>query len=79
MFMMFMKVSIDRVWGMYNSLQLLGNLNSYVSLLIPPASYQLLQVLKNVSYFKLMKNEHVQIFLRTHVFSRATMAQEFVL
>lgn len=69
LFMVFMSVSINRVWGMYNSLQLLSNFSSYDSLLIPPASFELLQVLKNVSYFNLLQNEQVQLFLRAHVFT----------
>ena len=78
-FMIFMSVSIDRVWGMYNSLQLLSNYISYEALMIPPASYKLLMVLKNISNFNIMKNETVQIFLRTHVFTRATAISDFVL
>lgn len=46
---------------------------------LPAPSHELLKVLKNVSYFNIAKNEQVQLFLRAHVFPKATAFQEKIM
>ena len=38
-FMLFMSMSMNRVWGMYNMVQLIANITNFKALLIPANSY----------------------------------------
>ena len=53
-FMLFVSVSMDRVWGLYNMLQIECNLLNFQFLKIPANAGYLLTVLKGISEFKLM-------------------------
>ena len=70
-FMIFMSVSMNRVWGFYNLLQLISNLQRYEALLIPAPSGYLLFILGNVSNFSILKEQNVQNWLKDVVFGNA--------
>lgn len=77
-FMLFMSFSIEKVWGMYNMLQMLSNYINLDSVLLPPTSSTFLQVLHNVSNFNLMKNPFVQYWLATYVFTHAENLKNYL-
>ena len=77
-FMIFMSVSLNRVWGLYNMLQIVSNLVNYKLMSIPANSYYLLFILKNVSNFSIFKDENVQLWLKEHILSRADALREFL-
>ena len=58
-FMLFAKVSLDRVWAMYYTLQLMTNFLNYVKLLLPANAVMILNIIDNVVCFRLFKNKDV--------------------
>ena len=68
LFMLFARVSMDRVWALYYMLQMMTNMSNYFSLLTPSNGYYILNIIKNVVCFRLMKNEHVQRVAIKYIF-----------
>lgn len=68
LFMLFARVSMDRVWALYYMLQMMTNLSNYIKLLTPSNSYYILIMIKNVVCFRLMKNETVQRLATKYIF-----------
>jgi len=77
-FMLFMSVSMNRVWGLYNLMQLICNLLRYEQLLIPAPSAFLLKVVGNVSNFSVLKEQNVQNWLKNSVFKHAEALEQFL-
>jgi hypothetical protein len=70
-FMMFMSISIKRVWALYNMLQLLINLDKYVMVSVPSNMQLILEIITNIVNFSLLEQEDVKKGLEKHVFGRA--------
>ena len=70
-FTLFMSVSMNRVWGLYNMLQIECNLLNLHFMKIPANAQYLLQILKGISDFSLMSEPMVKNFLRDYIFKRA--------
>ena len=70
-FTLFMSVSMDRVWGLYNMLQIECNLLNFHFMKMPANAHYLLSVLNGISSFKLMSEPIVKDFLKNHVFKNA--------
>ena len=68
LFMLFARVSMDRVWALYYMLQMMTNLSNYMSLLTPSNSFYILTIIKNVVCFRLMRNETVQRIAKQYIF-----------
>lgn len=71
LFMLFMSASMDRVWSFYNMLQLSTNLLHFNSISIPANNVVLMAIIKNVTYFSLFKDKHVQDWLQKYIFGKA--------
>jgi hypothetical protein len=69
-FMVFMSASMNRVWAMYNMMQILSNFLNYLTLSIPANADFILNVVKNISFFSMLSEENVQNFLETKVFKK---------
>jgi hypothetical protein len=76
LFMLFARVSMDRVWALYYMLQMMTNLSNFIILLTPSNSLYILIVIKNVVCFRLMKNESVQRLAKKYIF-RSKLALQF--
>ena len=50
-FMMLMKFSLNKIWSLYNMLQLLVNVKNYVPLVIPGNLSMVLDLIENTVYF----------------------------
>lgn len=70
-FMLFMSVSMNRVWALYNMLQLLINLDKYVMISVPSNVELILEIITNIVNFSLLEQENVKQSLEKHVFGRA--------
>ena len=53
-FMLFMSFSMNRVWALYNMLQLLSNFNNYLTMTIPANAYFIVNVMMNVTFFSIL-------------------------
>ena len=53
-FMVFMSVSMNRVWALYNLLQLISNLNNYMILSIPGNAFFIIVIVSNISQFSIL-------------------------
>ena len=58
-FMIFMSVSMNRVWALYNMLQLLNNLEEYRLLAIPPNLGMILDAIGGMVNFSILDSEIV--------------------
>lgn len=76
LFMLFARVSMDRVWALYYMLQMMTNLSNFIILLTPSNSLYILIVIKNVVCFRLMKNESVQRLAKKYIF-KSKLALKF--
>jgi len=76
LFMLFARVSMDRVWALYYMLQMMTNLSNYIVLLTPSNSLYILIVIKNVVCFRLMRNESVQRLAKKYIF-KSKLALQF--
>ena len=47
-------MSMDRVWGLYNMLQVQSNLSNFERVLLPANAEYILFITKNVSFFNLL-------------------------
>ena len=72
-FMLFMKVSMDRVWATYYMLQLIGNITNFTNLLIPANAMLVISLIQNVAYFKILENEFIQRMAKKYVFNEKTL------
>ena len=70
-FMVLMSVSMNRVWALYNMLQLLINLNNYPRVSVPANTEFLLDTISNIVNFSILEQENVKQGLEKHVFGRA--------
>ena len=70
-FMVFMSVSMNRVWALYNMLQLLINLDKYVMVSVPSNMQLILEIITNIVNFSILEQEDVKQGLEKHVFGRA--------
>ena len=52
-FMLFMSCSMDRVWGLYNMLQVQSNIPNFQTITLPTNAEHILMITKNVSFFNL--------------------------
>ena len=77
-FMLFMSVSMNRVWGLYNFLQVISNLRNYRRLMIPAASDFLLVMVESVSNFSFLKEQNVQVWLKEYVFGKSKKLQQIL-
>ena len=50
-FMMLMKFSLNKIWSLYNMLQLLVNVKNYVPLVLPGNLRMVLDLIENTVYF----------------------------
>ena len=50
-FMMLMKFSLNKIWSLYNMLQLLVNVKNYVPLIVPGNLSMVLDLMENTVYF----------------------------
>lgn len=71
--MLFMRVSMDRIWALFYMLQLLANLKNVKNQLTPANAQVLITMMDNVVCFKVFQNEFVQSFLIEKVLSKKTM------
>ena len=71
--MLFMKVSMDRVWATYYMLQLIGNITNFTNLLIPANAMLVISLIQNVAYFKILENEFIQRMAKKYVFNEKTL------
>ena len=78
-FMVFMSLSMNRVWALYNMIQLLVNLNEYKMIKIPGNLGLVLEVLQGMVNFSILDQEHVQSFLKKHVFKKMEKLQNFLM
>jgi len=58
-FMLFMSMSMGRVWSLYLMLQVTSNINNFSVLLIPANTQYILFILANVSNFSVLKEANV--------------------
>ncbi|MFM1932434.1 MAG: hypothetical protein RL226_1737 [Bacteroidota bacterium] len=77
-FLIFMSVSMTRVWALYNMSQLLINLDDYRKIALPGNLSFVLQVIKGMVYFKILDQPSVQVFLNNHVFNRMHTLQKIL-
>jgi hypothetical protein len=54
-FMVFMSASLDRVWSLYNMLQILSNMKNMLTMSIPANAYLIITVIKNISFFSVLQ------------------------
>lgn len=73
-----MSMSMNRVWGMYNMIQLISNITNLKQLMIPANSHQFLMVLKNVAFFNMLKQIDVQLWLKENIFKNMSGLQELI-
>ena len=59
LFTMFMSLSMDRVWGLYNMLQVQSNNINFKNLLLTANTQYILFIFKNVSFFNVMQQADV--------------------
>ena len=55
-FMLFMSVSMNRVWGLYLMLQIVAHITNYEALIIPATAADVANALYYISYFKMMEH-----------------------
>ena len=63
-FMIFMSVSMDRVWSLYNTMQLMSNITEYQMLKIPANSLFFINIIKVTSNFDLLGEPNVQKWIQ---------------
>ena len=54
LFMVFMSASMNRVWALYNLLQLISNLKNYLTLSIPGNAFFIIVIVSNISQFSIL-------------------------
>jgi hypothetical protein len=59
-FMLFMSVSMNRVWGLYLMLQIISHITQYDALIVPASAENVAKALYYVSYFKMAQHPVVQ-------------------
>ena len=74
-FMLFMSVSMNRVWSIYNMLQILSNFINLRTLSIPGNSFFIIKIIQNVSFFSILSEENVQRWLEVKIFKHAQKLQ----
>jgi len=67
-FMLFMSVSMGRVWSLYLMLQVASNINNFTVLLIPANAQYILMIMQNISNFSVLKEPNVQIWFKEKIF-----------
>ena len=70
-FMLLMSVSMNRVWALYNMLQLLINLSNYERVIVPANIEFLLNTISNIVNFSILEQQEVKLWLEQHVFGKA--------
>ena len=70
-FMIFMSISIERVWSLYNTLQLMAIISKNPELKIPANAQFFIEVVEEISNFKIGENKNVQKWLHKYVFRHA--------
>jgi hypothetical protein len=73
--MLLMSVGMNRVWSLYLMLQLFSNIANFKRLLIPANALFMLQILKNISFFRFFQTPEVQVWLKENVFRHLEMLQ----
>ena len=58
-FMVLMSVSMNRVWALYNMLQLLINLSNYEMVYVPVNMEFLLRTISNIVNFSILEQQNV--------------------
>ena len=69
-FMVFMSVSMNRVWSLYLMLQITSNLRNYETLIIPANVDYVVYIMSNIANFKILQEINVQIWLKENVFGK---------
>ena len=59
-FMVLMSVSMNRVWALYNVLQLLINLSNYERVIVPANTEFLLSTISNIVNFSILEQQNVK-------------------
>lgn len=77
-FSMFMSISMDNVWGLYNMLQIECNIINLTFMTMPANAQYLISILKPLTAFKIGENKIVKKWLKTYVFARAEFLQEII-
>ena len=77
-FMIVMKFGLNRVWSLYNMLQLLVNLKNYTRLVVPANLVTILDLIQDVVYFSPLDDPVIQKYLKDHVFGRLENLQAFL-
>ena len=61
--MLFMSFSMNKVWTLYNMMQLITNIKNYKTMIIPANLLLLIDVVQNIVSFSLFDNAFVQTWL----------------
>ena len=62
-FMLFMSFSMNKVWTLYNMMQLITKIKNYKTMIIPANLLLLIDVVQNIVSFSLFDNAFVQTWL----------------
>ena len=76
--MLLMKVSMNRIWSLYNMFQLLINLKNYELMQMPANLGMTLRKIETTVNFNVMEQPIVQLWLKQHVFGRMERLQEIL-
>ena len=77
-FMVFMSVSMNRVWSMYLMLQITSNL-IHLNLQLPGNAEYITFMTEQISYFKVTEEKNVQYWLKLYVFGNVEWLQQALL
>ena len=58
-FMVFMSVSMERVWAVYNMLQLAVNINNYPDLKVPANTMFFFEIVQGITNFSIFEDKNV--------------------
>lgn len=76
--MVFMSLSMNKVWSTYNMLQIIGNYLNFKMLHFTAASKNIVFICKNISFFNLLKNDHIQIWLKENIIGNIKFLKEIL-
>jgi hypothetical protein len=73
-----MSVSMNRVWSLYLMMQIIGNISDLQNFIIPSNAQFILNLLFNISNFKIFQNKTVKTWMEEHIFGRFTSIQDVI-
>jgi hypothetical protein len=77
-FMLFMSFSMNKVWALYNMMQLITNIKNYKTMMIPANLMLMLEVIENIVNFNFLENQFIQTWLKNHVFGKVQWLQNIL-